>query len=193
MSTDRVTKLSTGPALASATVAHNEFWDFLRSFGSTWMWEVIKPGKDTPDGVTWIIDGLRNGSLIWAMDGSYDRKRATDLCGIGWMIFCTNTGYRITGTFWERSTSASSYRAELLGPCALHLFAHAIMEFHKVSGWSALLCCDNKRALEVSSYHAQRIRLSAKCSDIRRSLKAIKPLLSGKFHMSMYTDIWTAC
>ena len=33
----------------------------------------------------------------------------------------------------------------------------------------------------MSSYRAQRIRPSAKCSDIRRSLKSIKPLLSGAF------------
>lgn len=182
LSSDWVTKLSTGPVLASATSVHTAFWEFLRSFGGTWMWEVIEPGKDTPDGVMWIVDGLRNGSLIWATDGSYNRKKAIDLCGVGWMIFCTNTGYRVTGTIWEHFTSASSYRAELLGLCALHLFAHAITAFHKVSGCSALLCCNNKCALEVSSYHAQHIRPSAKCADIRRSLKAVKPLLSGTFH-----------
>ena len=75
----------------------------------------------------------------------------------------------------------SSYRAELLGLCALHHLAQAIADFHKVAGWSAMLCCDNKRALEVSSYRTQRIRPSAKCADIRRSLKAIKPSLGGTF------------
>jgi hypothetical protein len=119
LSLDQVTKLSKGPALASAATVHAEFWAFLHSFGGTWMWEVIKLGKDTPDGKMWIVDGLRNGSLIWATDGSYDCKRAIDLCGVGWMIFCTQTGFRVTGTFWERSIVASSYRAELLGlvPC----------------------------------------------------------------------------
>ena len=111
------------------------------------MWDEIDPGKDTPDGVQWIADGLRNGSLIWATDGSYDRKKAADLCGVGWIIFCTSTSFRITGTFWERSLSASSYRAELLGLCALHQLAQAIADFHKVVRWSAMLCCDNKRAL----------------------------------------------
>jgi hypothetical protein len=33
----------------------------------------------------------------------------------------------------------------------------------------------------VSSHHTRRIRPSAKCADIRRSLKAVKPLLSGTF------------
>jgi hypothetical protein len=44
-----------------------------------------------------------------------------------------------------------------------------------------MLCCDNKCALEVSSYHTRRIRPSAKCADIRRSLNAVKQLQSGTF------------
>ena len=55
-----------------------------------------------------------------------------DLCGVGWMIICTNTGFRLTGAFWEQSTSASSYRVELLGLCALHILSQALAEFHKV-------------------------------------------------------------
>ena len=150
-----------------------------------------RSGKDTRLEVSWIVEGLRDGSLIWTTDGSYDQKRAVDLCGVGWIIFCTNTGFRLTGTFWERSSSANSYRAELLGICALHLFAQALAEFYKVTGWTAMLCCDNKRALEVSAHHKRRIRPSAKCADIRRSLKAVKLLLSGTFCYVHVYSIWT--
>jgi len=86
----------------------------------------------------------------------------------------------LTGTFWERSPSASSYRAEMLGLCALHLFARALSEFYKIQVWEATLCCDNKRALEQSAY-THRIRPSAKCADIQRSLKATKHTFKGKF------------
>ena len=75
---DRVTKLSPGPALAQTPHAHSDFWEFLSSLGGTWMWETIERGTNTPEGVTWIVDGLRKGSLIWATDGSYDRKKATN-------------------------------------------------------------------------------------------------------------------
>jgi hypothetical protein len=44
-----------------------------------------------------------------------------------------------------------------------------------------MLCCDNKCALEVSAHHQRRIQPSAKCADIRRSLKAVKPLQRGRF------------
>jgi hypothetical protein len=47
ISAQRVTKLSTGPALISVTDARTGFWEFLYGWGGTWMWEVIEPGKDT--------------------------------------------------------------------------------------------------------------------------------------------------
>jgi hypothetical protein len=178
-SAQQVIKLSEGPALAKAVEATPDFWELLYSWGWTWMWEGMEAGKDSPDDISWMADGLKNSSLIWVTDGSYDRKKAKDLCGIGWIIFCTNTGFRLTGTFWEKSTSASLYRAELLGLCALHLLAQAVAEYYKIMGWSAMLCCDNKRALEVSAHHRRCICPSAKCADIRRSLKATKPLLNG--------------
>ncbi len=117
------------------------------------MSEVIEPGKDTPVDVSWIAEGLRDISLIWKTDGSYVWKRAVNLCRVGWIVFCTNTGFRLTGRFWERSPLASLYRAELLGLCTLHIFAQALAEFYTVTGWTAMLCCDNKRTLEVSAHH----------------------------------------
>jgi hypothetical protein len=52
---------------------------------------------------------MTKGSLIWTTDGSYNRKKAVDISGAGWIIFCKNTGWRITGAFWERSSTASSF------------------------------------------------------------------------------------
>jgi hypothetical protein len=119
--------------------------------------------------------------LVWATDGSYNRKKVIDLCGVGWIIFCTKTGFRLTGTFWEKSNSASSYRAESLGLCTLHLLARAVVEYYKVKGWTAMLCWDNKRALKLLSHHLRCRRPSAKCADIRYSLKTTKPLLNSAF------------
>ncbi len=107
--------------------------------------------------------------------------------------FFTKTGFRLTGTFWEKSNLTSSYRAELLGLCTLHLLAWVVVEYYKVKGWSAMLCCNNKRALKLSSHHLRCIWPSAKCADICRSLKRTKPLLNGAFqyvhvyrHMDQY-------
>ena len=145
------------------------------------MWEDVEPGNDSPLDMSWISDGLTLGSLIWVSDGSYNMKRASDLNGVGWIIFCKSTGFCITGSFWERLISATLYRAELLRLCALHFLAWAVAEFYKLDGWTATLCCDNTRALEKSSNDRSRIQPSGKCVDIRRSLRMTKPLLRGTF------------
>ncbi len=56
------------------------------------MWEGIDEDHTTKDDVTWIAEGMRNNTLIWVTDGSYDRKNAKELSGAGWIIFCTKTG-----------------------------------------------------------------------------------------------------
>jgi hypothetical protein len=99
----------------------------------------------------------------------------------------------------QRSPLASSYRAEMLGLCCLHLLARALSEYYQIQEWEATLCCDNKRALEQSAYTRRRIRPSAKCADIQRSLKATKHTLKGKFtylHVYGHVDkylLWHQC
>jgi hypothetical protein len=75
----------------------------------------------------------------------------------------------------------------MLGLCALHLLARVLSEFHKIQEWKAMLCCDNKRALKLSSYTRHRIRLSTKCTDVQWSLKAIKRTFTRKF---MYEHVY---
>ena len=81
----------------------------------------------------------------------------------------------------------------MLGLCSLHLLARALSEFYQIQDWDATLCCDNKSALEQSAYTRKRIRPSAKCADIQRSLKSTKHTFKGKFtylhvygHMDKY-------
>ncbi len=151
------------------------------------MWESIDVSQQSKHNLSWLVEGMESITLTWVMDGLYNRKRAADLCGVGWIIFFSKTGQRLTGTFWERSPSASSYRADMLGLCAFHLLAIALSEFYEIKEWEATMCCDNKRALEQSAYTRCRIRPSAKCADIQQSLKATKHTFKGKFtHMDKY-------
>ncbi len=73
------------------------------------MWEGIDEDQTTKEDVTWIVEGMRNNTLIWVTDGSYDRKKAKEPSRAGWIIFCTRTGLRLKGTFWEKSNTASSF------------------------------------------------------------------------------------
>ncbi len=138
------------------------------------MWEGVEDSQATKHDLSWLIQGMETNSLIWVTDGSYDRKRASVISSVGWIIFCQTTGKHLVGSFWEKSPSASSYRAELLGLCLLHLFALALSEFYKVSGWKATLGCDNLRALILRSKERRQIKPSAACSDIHCSFRLTK-------------------
>ena len=151
------------------------------------MWEGIDENQITKHELTWIVEGMRNRTLSWVTDGSYNRKIAEKISGVGWVIFCTKTGKRLTGWFWEKSESADSYRAKMLGLCALHLLARALSEYYKISNWAITICCDNKGALDCSSYHRRRIRPSERCADVRRSFRSTKQGLTGKL---MYEHVY---
>ncbi len=118
--------MSTGTPLARGPQQPSVFWEFLGSWGGEWMWEGVKDSQATKHDLLWLVHGMETNSLIWVADGSYDRKRASVISGVGWIIFCQTTGKRLVGSFWEKSPLASSYRAELLGLCSLHLFALAL-------------------------------------------------------------------
>jgi hypothetical protein len=62
--TQQVIKLAEGPALAEAIDKAMDFWGFVCSWGGEWMWEGEKPGKDLPQDMSWVADGLTNDSLI---------------------------------------------------------------------------------------------------------------------------------
>jgi hypothetical protein len=186
-----VTKLEEGPPLAIGPSITTDFWEYLSLWGGDWMWEGVDDDQVTKHDLTWLVDGMVGGSLIWVTDGSYDRLKAPDLSGAGWIIFCTKTGKRLTGWFWEVSNTANSYRAEMLGLCALHLLSQAVSEFYKIVGWKSTICCDNIKALDMSSQHRRRILPSASCSDIRRSFRSVKQAATGKFdynHVSGHMD-----
>jgi hypothetical protein len=117
------------------------------------MWDDIDSGAHSKDNISWIAEGMTKGLLIWMTNGSYNRKKAVDISGAGWIIFCKITGRQITGAFWEWSSKASSFQAEMLGLCALHLLARALSEYYNLNDWSTPMCCDNKCALILSSHH----------------------------------------
>ncbi len=174
-------KLHKGPLPPPTTEDSTPFWEFIDTWGGNWMWRNIDTGNKPKDNMQWVADGMTEGTLIWTTDGSYNRKRAADLSGVGWIIFCKATRQQITGSFWERSTTASLFRAKMLCLCALHLLARAIAEYYDLHRWLAMMCWDNKWALLLSSHHKGWIRPSAKCADIRRSFWATKQTCQGGF------------
>jgi hypothetical protein len=111
------------------------------------MWEGIDKNQSTKYDLTWLVESMRTRTLRWVMDESYNRKIAERISGVGWVIFCSRTGKQLTGWCWERSDSADSYRAEMLGLCALHLLAQALSEYYKIKSWEVTICCEILGAL----------------------------------------------
>ena len=77
----------------------------------------------------WNIDDpwfLKAGTLVGVTDGSYDRNRNPRICTAGWIIMDITTSSGLAGSFSEYSTSASSYRGELLGLCAINVILLAL-------------------------------------------------------------------
>ena len=81
------------------------FWDYIKEWGSEWMWEMIYLDIDHSFDVTWMIEVLRAGNLVGASDGSYDRSRNAFVCGAGWILMDKTTGERLAGLFLYLSLS----------------------------------------------------------------------------------------
>ena len=82
------------------------------------MWaKVINEGSN----LDWLVNALNNGTVISVTDGSYKKDIAPDVSGAGWVIYCEQSKLKLTGSFYERSPDAGSYRGELMGLTALHL------------------------------------------------------------------------
>jgi hypothetical protein len=62
------------------------FWELLQSLGSKWMWGHV---KDEDSDMSWVRDAMVNGALLAMTDSLYDRGRAKDVSGLGWILLCT--------------------------------------------------------------------------------------------------------
>jgi hypothetical protein len=126
------------------------------------MWEGINEAQPTKRDLTWLVEGMTSNTLVWVTD-ILQQNRAT-----------------VDRHFWGKIPSGKfifGRNAWLMRPSPIC----QISEFYKIQELIATLCCDNKRALELSSYARRRIRPSAKCTDIQQSLKATKRTFTGNF------------
>jgi hypothetical protein len=142
------------------------------------MWEEI---TNEGDGFQWILDAITGGTALWVTDGSYNKDVAPTVSGAGWMLYCTATGKRMYGSFYEASGSDGSYRGEILGLAAIHILVAAIEQFYSLTPGTARICCDNRGALFKSKVYRRRIPTGASQADIKRVLRNVKTTLHTTF------------
>ena len=152
-----------GPPLFVPEETNPTFWEPLRSLGGEWMWEHV---KDEDSNLSWAHNAMVNGTLIAVTDGSFDRERAKDVSGLGWILLCTASQRTLRGSFYEIFPKAGSFRGELLGLVAIHTLALAVVRFFHLDCVSGKICCDNIAALNQSSKVHQRVRVGIKHSDL---------------------------
>ena len=58
------------------------FWEVLDSWGGKWMWELVDPKYRTGDH-SWLDRGMKHGTLVCCLDGSYKRKISPFVSGSG--------------------------------------------------------------------------------------------------------------
>ena len=68
------------PPLAAKPEDPSDFWDHLTRQGGNWMWEGLLD-KHKHDDLTWLVEGLKKGTIEWCTDGSYHRGRAPNVSG----------------------------------------------------------------------------------------------------------------
>ncbi len=140
-SADSVKLLSTAKVY-SPPLLRRSFLDRLRSLPNQTLWKTFVVDGDG----SWIYRGLLRNTLVLMSDGSYDERRAPDVCSCAAMIKCGETGLTASVTWSERSDrfSADNYRAELLGAIALQLLVRTACEGKYISpSMRPQIGCDN--------------------------------------------------
>jgi hypothetical protein len=177
---------STGPQiLLTEPVAEEDFWSFLSGWGGDWMWE----DRHMPYGFDAVVDAVFSGKAIYVTDGSYNRPLRDDLDGAGWLIYCpTRKRVVFTCSFCETSKHAGSYRGELLGLLAIHVFLLAITDFYDLQTTSlGTIACDNLGGLNKSKERRRKVPINHKHADILRSLRRVHARLRGRM---TYTHVY---
>jgi hypothetical protein len=132
------------------------------------MWEHVTHEEIN---MTWICEAMMNGSLLAVTDGSYDRDRAKDVSGSGWILLCTVSRHTLQGSFYKFLPKAGSYRRELLGLMANHMLALAVARFFHIDCMSGKICCDNIMALNQARKVRQRVRVGIKHLDLHQTVR----------------------
>ena len=61
-----------------------------------------------PTDTKWLTDTVTNNTLVCVTNGSYSLKNKPDICGAGWIIYCTATQCYISATLVKLLDSAST-------------------------------------------------------------------------------------
>ena len=100
------------------------FWEVIRGWGNTWMWDSLAIAGD----LDWIAASIADNSCVAITDGSYMKELYSYLNSAAFVLEYAKGRGRLMGSFVEKTPNAGSYRGELLGLMAIHLILQSLNE-----------------------------------------------------------------
>ena len=137
----------------------HSFWEVVKSWGQTWLWDNMRISGD----IDWLAEAIRDNSLVAVTDGSYIQERYPYLNSAAFIFECSVGRGRLMGSFIEYTPDACAYRGELLGLMAIHLILLGINDFHKGITGSVQIFSDCLGALEKVE-NLPPYRIPSRCS-----------------------------
>ena len=156
------------------------FPEFLHSFSNPDLWSDL---EITGDG-SWLLDSIINGTLTGANDGSYMPQLSSTTCSGAFILNCTKSGSKMSGSFVDESSDATNYRGELLGSLRPLLLIRAAILTHippSTFNSTITLHCDNKGVVSHGNSTQVALKQEQEQADLIRLLKSYSRQLPYKF------------
>jgi hypothetical protein len=151
--------------LSQATPA--TFWEVIRGWGNTWMWDNLSIMGD----LNWIAVSIADNSCVAVTDGLYMKELYPHLNSAAFVLECSKGRGRLVGSIVEHTPNAGSYRGELLGLMAIHLILWGVNEVCQGLQGSAHILSDCLGALnKVKNLPPYCIPTQCSHSDILKNI-----------------------
>ena len=143
------------------------FWEVIRGWGNTWMWDNLA----ITGNLDWVAASIADSSCVAVTDGSYMKELHPYLNSAAFVLECSKGRGRLMGSFVEQTPNAGSYRGELLGLMAIHLILRSMNEVFKDLRGSVHIYSDCLGALnKVENLPPYRIPTKCSHSDILKNI-----------------------
>jgi hypothetical protein len=163
----RMRKVISTTVLPPPPREHTRFQEVLEEWGNTWMWEGIR----ISGGGKRLEEAIRDNSLIAVTDGSYMKDLFPNMNSCAFINECSKGRGRATGAFPEQTTTACSYRRELIGLLAIHLILLSINKTAPDLTGSVHIYLDCLGALnKVQNLPPHRIPSKCRHSDVLKNI-----------------------
>ena len=143
------------------------FENVIRGYVNKTLWASLEYDGDG----SWILAGMLAESLIIIHDGSYMKEISPIISSAATMIYCTIAKARCKCTWTETSTSAGSYRGEILGGVMTQLLLHAAATSYHGDIPPVVVDCDNNGVVFHGNNSIQPLSSNQCQADLLRTFK----------------------